>query len=185
MGEFDIFLLVPRLESFCILFCSSKFILFIRVSLRRFVTSHGFLTPSKLDHHLYNIAAAAVTNEKAILEALVSTNAKLTKVSADKLLRIEQLLRAMKPSGLHPLQGTAMISAAPNDTGAISQLHAAITYKWVPGAFCSTHGWGVGPDHSSSSSKGKKPGNINSSMHANPQGPGAAWNKGWDNFLSS
>jgi hypothetical protein len=147
-------------------------------------TSTGLPMLSKLNRHLDNMAAA-VTNEKAVLEALVSTNAGLINLSAEKLLKIEQLLVGIKSAGPRAPHSTATVATTPTNTRTVSQLRAAIKHKWVPGAFCSTHGWGAGPDHSSATCKAKKPGHVTSSTRANPQGPGTTRNKGWDDFLSS
>ena len=65
----------------------------------------------------------------------------------------------------------------------IGQLKAAVKFKWVPGKFCSTHGHGVGPDHDSSRCNGKAAGHVDTATRANPSGPGAERNKGWDDWL--
>jgi hypothetical protein len=139
---------------------------------------------AELDRYLDNMAAA-VTNEKAVLETLVSTNAELSKLSSTKIAKLEKLLQDLKSSGPRPAQGTTPSASHTNaDTRAVAQLRAAIKHKWIPGSFCSSHGWGVGPNHSSSNCKGKRAGHVDSATRANPQGPGATRNKGWDDFLS-
>ena len=138
-----------------------------------------------LDRYLDNMAAA-VTNEKAVLDTLVSSNAELTKLTSTKISKLEQLLLDLKTSGPRPTQPSAPTQDCPApDTRAMSQLRAAIKHKWVPGGYCSSHGWGVGPDHTSANCKGKRPGHVDNATRANPQGPGATRNKGWDDCLSA
>ena len=55
----------------------------------------------------------------------------------------------------------------------INQLMSAIKGKWVPGGFCSTHGLGVGPGHSSKTfnsktKEGETGGHNNSAARAHP-----------------
>eukprot|EP00804_Cyclotella_cryptica_P009042 CCRYP_003143-RA/>CCRYP_003143-RA protein AED:0.97 eAED:1.00 QI:0/-1/0/1/-1/1/1/0/306 len=124
-------------------------------------------TLSKLESHLDNMALA-VTNEKAVLDSLVSSNDTLTKLTADKLAKLENLVLDLKPSTHRPTQ-TVQPPATSADARSLSQLRAAIKYKWVPGSFCSTHGWGVSANHSSADCKGKRPGHIDSATRTNPQ----------------
>jgi hypothetical protein len=139
-------------------------------------------TLSVLESHLDNMALA-VTNEKAILDSLVASNATLTKLTADKLTRLEKLVLDLRPSN----RGTHSIHPPPAsvDSRAVFQLRGAIKHKWVQGGFCSTHGWGVSAGHTSADCKGKRPGHVDSATRTNPQGPGASKNKGWDDFLTS
>jgi len=51
---------------------------------------------SELDRHLDDMTATVI-NKKAILEALVSTNAELTKLSSKKLLKINTSSSASSP----------------------------------------------------------------------------------------
>ena len=67
----------------------------------------------------------------------------------------------------------------------ISQLQAAVKGKWLPGNFCSTHGYGVGADHDSKTCAQKANSHVNTATRANPSGPGANRNKGWDDWLGS
>eukprot|EP00804_Cyclotella_cryptica_P016130 CCRYP_004246-RA/>CCRYP_004246-RA protein AED:0.35 eAED:0.35 QI:0/0/0/0.75/1/1/4/0/1339 len=60
-------------------------------------------TLSELESHLDNMALA-VTNEKAVLDSLVSSNATLTKLTADKLAKLEKLVLDLKPSTHRPTQ---------------------------------------------------------------------------------
>jgi hypothetical protein len=122
--------------------------------------------------------ASAATNEKAVLDNLVASNKVLSELTAKKITAIEQLLT----KGPHP--GTSLSSS---DAKLVAQLKAAINGKWVPGGFCSSHGYGVGPDHDSASCKNKTTGHIDSATCANPAGHGhnKHINKGWDAFLSA
>ena len=110
---------------------------------------------SELDHHLDNMAVA-VTNKKAVLDALLTTNIKLTKLTSEKLSKIEKLL--LNPKFIIPLPDAgATTPTSTSNECTIVQLQAAIKHKWVPGAFSSTHGWGVGPNHTSAICKGGDP----------------------------
>jgi hypothetical protein len=140
-------------------------------------------TLSELESHLDNMAMA-VTNEKAVLDSLVTSNATLTKITADKLTKLEKLVLDLKPNA-HRATQSVQPPPTSSDSRGLSQLRAAIKYKWIPGGFCSTHGWGVSAGHSSADCKGKRPGHIDSATRTNPQGPGAYKNKCWDDFLSS
>jgi hypothetical protein len=122
--------------------------------------------------------ALAATNEKAVLDNLVSSNKVLSELTAKKLATIEQLL----------ISKSAAPGAAPStaDTKLVAQLRAAFKGKWVTGGFCSTHGYGVSADHDSSTCKNKKPGHVDTASRSSPAGPGhdKHINKGWDAFLS-
>ena len=146
-------------------------------------TNHSLPTLSELESHLDNMAFA-VTNKKAVLNSLISSNASLTKITTEKLTKLEKLLLELKSTGHRPAPGTPQMTVPSNSHG-VSQLHAAIKYKWVPGAFCSIHGWGVGAGHTSAKCKGKKHGHVDSATRNNSQGPGATKNKGWDDFLKA
>ena len=70
----------------------------------------------------------------------------------------------------------------------MNQLMSAIKGKCVPGGFCSTHGHGMGPGHSSKTcnnkiEEGETGGHNNSTTHAHPYGLRRNKNKDWDNFL--
>jgi hypothetical protein len=122
--------------------------------------------------------ALAATNEKAVLDNLVSSNKVLSELTAKKLATIEQLI----------VSKTAAPGAVPStaDTKLVAQLRAAIKGKWVTGGFCSTHGYGVSADHDSATCKNKKPGHVDTASRSSPAGPGhdKHINKGWDAFLS-
>ena len=60
-------------------------------------------------------------------------------------------------------------------TDRINQLQSGICGSWITGPsakFCSTHGWGLGPDHDSMSCREGEPGgHVNTATQANPVGP--------------
>jgi len=123
--------------------------------------------------------ALAATNEKAVLDNLVSSNKVLSELTAKKLAAIEQLIisKATTP-GAAPSTGDAKL---------VAQLRAAIKGKWSPGGFCSSHGYGVSADHTSATCKNKKSGHVDSATRSSPAGHGhdKHINKGWDAFLST
>jgi len=123
--------------------------------------------------------ALAATNEKAVLDNLVSSNKVLSELTAKKLTAIEQLIIAKAT--------TPGATPSPGDAKLVAQLRAAIKGKWAPGGFCSSHGYGVGADHTSATCKNKKPGHVDSATRSSPAGHGhdKHINMGWDAFLSA
>jgi hypothetical protein len=93
--------------------------------------------------------ALAATNKKAVLDNLVLSNKTLSKLTAKKIARIEELISSRR--------ATPGAAASPADTKLVAQLRAAIKGKWAPGGFCSTHSYGVYADYDSSTCKNKKP----------------------------
>eukprot|EP00804_Cyclotella_cryptica_P000193 CCRYP_016175-RA/>CCRYP_016175-RA protein AED:0.26 eAED:0.26 QI:0/0/0/0.6/0.75/0.8/5/0/1027 len=87
--------------------------------------------------------AFAATNKKTVLDNLVASNTTLSKLTAKKLTHIEQLLSSRSGA---PHQTSSL-----GDSKLVVQLLAAIKGKWVPGGFCSTHGYSVSADHDSAS----------------------------------
>eukprot|EP00804_Cyclotella_cryptica_P009971 CCRYP_015405-RA/>CCRYP_015405-RA protein AED:0.48 eAED:0.22 QI:0/0/0/0.66/1/1/3/0/674 len=126
-------------------------------------------TLSELESHLDNMAMA-VTNEKAMLDSLITSNATLTKITADKLTKLEKLVLDLKPSAHRSTQSVQLPPTSADSRG-LSQLRAAIKHKWIPGGFCSTHGLGVSAGHSRADCKGKRPDHIDFATRTNPQGP--------------
>jgi hypothetical protein len=123
--------------------------------------------------------ALAATNEKSVLDDLVASNKTLSELTAKKLTHIEQLLSSRTNATTPiPTQGDAKL---------ILQLRAAIKGRWVPGGFCSTHGYGVSADHDSASCKNKKPGHVDTATRSSPAGHGhdKHINKGWDAFVTA
>ena len=138
-----------------------------------------------LEGHLNNIATA-VTNKKAILRKLVETNAFLAKLTAKKFERIEKLLLEANSAAYHgtPTPSTGRPAPSINRDLTFSKIHVFFKQKWVVGGFCSTNGWDVSPNYSSSSCGSKKPGHVNTATRKNPAGPGATTNKGWDSLMT-
>ena len=117
--------------------------------------------------------ATAVTNKKDVLRNLVENNASLIKLAAKKFARIEKLLMDENPAASC---GTPTPSIGRPDpfierNHAVSQIRAAFKYKCVVGGFCSTHGWGVDPNHSSTSCGSMKTGHVDTATRKNPHGP--------------
>ena len=123
--------------------------------------------------------ALAAINEKTVLDNLIASNKTLFELTAKKLAHIKQLLSSHTNATTPiPTQGDAKI---------ILQLRTAIKGKWVPGHFCSTHGYGVSADHDSASCKNKKPGHVEMTTYSLPTGHGhdKHINKGWDAFVTA
>ena len=96
-----------------------------------------------------------------------------------KKLITEIKLSSSYPNTRSPITGAG---AATTDHKTLKLLHTAIKKFWSIGGFCSSHGWGVGHLHSSSSCKNKAPVHVYTATQTNPAGPGATRNKGWDDF---
>jgi hypothetical protein len=146
-------------------------------------TNHSLPNLSKLKSHLDNMAFT-VTNEKAVLDSLVSSNASLAKITSEMLTKLKNLLLRLKLAGPWPSSGTPQMTV-PSNSCNVSQLRVGIKHRWVPGAFCSTPGWCVGAGHTSPYCNGKRHGHIDSATHDNPQGSDATKNKGCDDFLNA
>eukprot|EP00804_Cyclotella_cryptica_P009177 CCRYP_003216-RA/>CCRYP_003216-RA protein AED:0.27 eAED:0.13 QI:0/0/0/0.66/1/1/3/0/546 len=129
---------------------------------------------SKLKSDIVKVAVA-VTNEKAVLNLLVTSNATITTVTDDKLAKIEKHLLNIKT--VRNTQVGSQAAAPAPDSRILGQLQATTKHKWAPGGFCSTHGWGVGASHTSTECKKMQAGHVDSATRANPQGPGATRNK--------
>jgi hypothetical protein len=126
-----------------------------------------------------DLLALSATNKKAVLDDLIMSNKTFTKLTTKKIAHIKQLLssRCITPGPTISL-GNAKL---------VAQLSAAIKGKWVPGGFCSTHGYGVSADHDSATCKNKKLGHVDMATRSSPAGYGhdKHINKGWDAFLTS
>ena len=123
--------------------------------------------------------ALAATNEKTVLDNLVASNKTLSELTAKRMAHIEQLLSSC--SGM-PNPATLL-----GNTKLVAQLRTATKGKWVPGGFCSTHGYGISADHDSASCKNKKPSHVVTATCSSPAGDGhdKHINKGWDAFLTA
>jgi hypothetical protein len=96
--------------------------------------------------------ALAATNEKALLDNLVTSNKTLSELTAKKIACIEELISSRG--------ATQAAASSPADAKLVAQLRVAIKGKRAPGGFCSMHGYGVAADHNSSNCKNKKPCHI-------------------------
>ena len=136
-----------------------------------------------LDGHLDRMANAA-TNSGLTLFQLTDANARLTATTTKQYEAIKTFLTKIKLSSvsLNPRSPGTNAGAAAPDHKTIKLLQTAIRNRWSIGGFCSSHGWGVGHLHTSSSCKNKAPGHVDTATSANPAGPGATRNKGWDDF---
>ena len=127
-----------------------------------------------------------VTNKKAILGNLVEINTSLTKITPKKFARINKMLLEEKSSAScsTPMPSTGHPDPSIDHNRAVSKICAAFKHKWVVIGLCSTHGWGVGPGRSSTSSGCNKLGHIKTATCKNLTGSGATSNKGWDFFMT-
>ena len=128
--------------------------------------------------------AEAATNSGFTLFQLTDANARLTATTSKQYKAIQKFLTDIKlssssPNTRSPRNGS---SAATPDQKTLKLLQTAIRNCWSIGGFCSSHGWGVGHLHTSSSCKNKAPGHVDTANRDNPAGPGATRNKGWDDF---
>ena len=86
-------------------------------------------------------------------------------------------LYSSSPGTMSP--GTS--NASPNQK-TIKLLQAAIRNCWSIGGFCTSHRWGVGHLHTSTSCKNKAPKHIDTATCYKLAGPNATRNKGWEDF---
>ena len=145
-------------------------------------TLAGDFSLQDLDGHLDRMAIA-VTNSGLTLFQLTNANARLTSRTCKQYEAIKKLLTEIKLSSSSPNPRSSSTGAgATNNQNTLNLLQAAIKNCWYIGGFCSSHGWGVGHLHSSSSFKSKLSGHLDTATHASPTGPGATRNQGWDDF---
>ena len=129
--------------------------------------------------------ANAATNSGLALFQLTNANARLTATTSKQYEAIKKLLTKIKLSSSSPNPRSPSIGAragAINDQKIFKLLQAAIKNCWNISGFCSSHVWGVGHLHSSSSCKNNSPGHVDTATRANPSGPGATRNQIWDDF---
>ena len=128
--------------------------------------------------------ADAATNSGLTLFQMTDANTRLTATTTNQYKAIKTLLTDIKLyySSPNTRSPSTDASAAAPDHKTIKILQTAIRNFWSIGGFCSSHGWGVGHLHTSSSCKNKEPGHVYTDTRANPAGPGATRNKGWDAF---
>ena len=136
-----------------------------------------------LDGHLNRMANDA-TNSGLTLFQLTDTNARLTATTSKQYEAIKKLLTKIKlsSSSPNPRSPSTGADAATTDQKTLKLLQIGIKNRWSIGGLCSSHGWGVRHLNSSSSCKNKAPGHVDTATRADPEGPGATRNKGWDDF---
>ena len=131
----------------------------------------------QMDQH-FDALAAAATASSTVIEQLVSA-------TTAQYAEIKDLLQGI--SGDLPSAATAGTTTSPpasNDAKKVATYKKAIQQRWMIGGFCSTHGFGVGYKHTSANCKEQCAGHIAASTRANPRGPGARINVGWDKGLA-
>ena len=146
-------------------------------------TPTGDFALQSLDGHLDRMADATM-NSGLILFQLTDANVRLTSTTSKKYKAIKKLLTKMKLSSSSP--NTRSPSTGAGTTTPYHKttklLQTTIRNIWSIGGFCSYRVWGVGNLHTRSSCKNKAPGHVDTATRANPSGPCATRNKGWENF---
>ena len=140
-------------------------------------TNGGIL--GQLDAFANNIAAAATTSHE-VTEQLVANVSTLTATNAKQHETLEALRArdAKAPTYAAAAGGGHRLTPAQE-----KRLIQALKKGWCIGGFCSTHGHGVSRGHTSASCTKQAPGHVTTATRANPAGPGAMINKGWDDGL--
>ena len=136
------------------------------------------------DGHLDRMDDAA-TNSGLTLSQLTDANARLAAATSTQYQTIKKLLTDIQLSSSSPNHGSSSDGASAGTTRnqqTIRLLQAAIKNRRIVGGFCSSHGWGVGHLHSSSTCKNKMAGHVDTATRSNPAGPGATRNQSWDAF---
>ena len=125
----------------------------------------------RLDDYLDNIANAA-TNEKAVLEELVSTNSKQSETISTQAQNIKSLTHQVQK--LHE-----QISSLKNRSGRHSSTPPTSTWTPVTDGYCWSHGYRCAPGHSSLTCRRPLPGHQKDSTRRHIMG-GSTANKGWE-----
>ena len=146
-------------------------------------TPVGDFALQALDGNLGRMVDAA-TNSGLLLFQLTDANARLKATTSKQYEAIKKLLTKIKLSfsSPNPRSQSTGAGAATTDQKTLKLLQTAIKNCCSVGGFCSSHGWGVGHLHSSISCNNKAPGHVDTATRADPEGPGATRNKGWDDF---
>ena len=129
--------------------------------------------------------ANAATNSGLTLSQLTDVNARLSATTSTQYQNIKKLLKDIKISSSSPnprSSSTGVGAGATGDQQTIKLLQAAIKNRWIVGDFYSSHGWGVGHLHSSSTCNNNMTGHVDTATRKNPAGPGATRNQDWDDF---
>ena len=132
----------------------------------------------------FDALAAASANSNDALDQLVAAT---TQQYADIKSALTNLAAATPTAAATPNTSSQTPTNPPATHTAlearITLLQTAVRFKWAKGGFCSTHGHGVGPKHTSASCRDKKPGHVDTATRVNPAGPGKTKNRGWDAWL--
>ena len=114
--------------------------------------------------------ADAATNSGLTLSQLTDANARLSATTSTHYQTIKKLLTDIKLSSSSPNPRSSSDGASAGTTSnqqTIRLLQAAIKNRWIVGGFCSSHGWGLGHLHSSSTCKNKMAGHMDTATHSN------------------
>ena len=128
--------------------------------------------------------ADAAANSGVTLPQLTDANACLTSATTKQYNTITRLLGDLRLRSTSPSTGNAARNQTipSQQTCTIKTLQAAVKNCWAVGGFCSTHGWGVGLNHTSGSCKNKGSVHVEAATCDKPAGPGASKSKVWDDF---
>ena len=152
---------------------------------------NGANLSADFDAHFDNLATTITHGNGVVHEGL----RQLTQSSAAQHNNIKKLLgklRATIPSlggRNNPATGGGRNNLPATDKEKlekhISQLNAAVRFKWIPGNFCFTHGHGVIPDHNSARCNKKfcSDGHVATATRKKPFGPGGTRNKGRNDWI--
>ena len=134
-----------------------------------------------LDGHLNQMADAA-TNSGLTLSQLTDANARLASATSTQYQAIKKLLTDITFSSSPNPRSSSSGAGATSDQQTIRLLQSAVKNIWIVGGFCSSHGWGVSHQHSSSTCKNNMTGHVDTATRSNPAGTGKTKNQGWDAF---
>ena len=136
-----------------------------------------------LDGHLDRMADAA-TNSGTTLSQLTDANTRLASVTSTQYQAIKKLLTEIKNSNSSSPNPRSSRSGAgaTNDQQTIQLLQSVVKNRWIVGGLCSSHGWGVSYQHTSTTCKNKLAGHIDTATRSTPADPGKTKNQGWYAF---
>ena len=126
--------------------------------------------------------ADAATNSGLTLSQLTDANAGLAAATSTQYQTIKKLLTNIKFSSSPNPRSSSTGAGATSDQQIIRLLQSAVKNRWILRGFCSSHGWGVSHQHSSSTCKNKMAGHVDTATRSNTAGPGKTRNQGWDDF---
>ena len=121
---------------------------------------------NSLEGFLDNIAATA-TDDSSTLKQMVKSMVQLTATNATQQRTIDEFCKEM----------ATMREAQRGEVAAIKKKMSLISC--VKGGYCWSHGYKVGPGHTSATCRDDIPANKRDATRANTKG-GSTANKGWD-----